>query len=87
MQSSKSTVLPLPVGAEITMFTSERKQAEKHSLCRELKYLHAEGVKHSKALSDCDELKKHFNSNKFKFCRFRCIAVFDWRSICIKVTR
>lgn len=23
MQSSKSTVLPLPVGAEITMFTSE----------------------------------------------------------------
>lgn len=32
MQSSKSTVLPLPVGAEITMFTSDRKQAEKHSL-------------------------------------------------------
>jgi len=23
MQSSKSTVLPLPVGAEMTMFTSE----------------------------------------------------------------
>jgi hypothetical protein len=40
MQSSNSTVLPLPVGAEITMFTSERKHAGKHSLCNELKYLH-----------------------------------------------
>lgn len=41
MQSSKMTVLPLPVGADTTMFTSEWKQAGKHSLCRELKYLHA----------------------------------------------
>ena len=32
MQSSKMTVLPLPVGADITMFTSEWKQAGKHSL-------------------------------------------------------
>ena len=40
MQSSKSTVLPLPVGAEITMFASEWKQTGKHSLCSELKYLH-----------------------------------------------
>lgn len=39
MQSSNSTVLPLPVGAETTMFTSERKHTEKHSLCKELKYL------------------------------------------------
>jgi len=39
MHSSKSTVFPLPVGAETTMFTSDRKQAGKHSLCRELKYL------------------------------------------------
>ena len=39
MQSSKSTVLPLPVGAEITMFASEWKQTGKHSLCSELKYL------------------------------------------------
>ena len=40
MHSSKSTVFPLPVGAEITIFTSERKQEEKHSLCNELKYLY-----------------------------------------------
>lgn len=39
MQSSNSTVLPLPVGAEITMFISELKQTGKHSLCSELKYL------------------------------------------------
>ena len=39
MQSSNSTVLPLPVGAETTMFTSERKHTGKHSLCKELKYL------------------------------------------------
>lgn len=42
MHSSKSTVFPLPVGAEITMFTSDWKQAGKHSLCSELKYLHRE---------------------------------------------
>ena len=67
MQSSKSTVLPLPVGAEIIMFTSERKQAEKHSLCSELKYLSAGGVKHIKTLFDCEELglNKHLNCNKF----------------------
>jgi hypothetical protein len=40
MQSSNSTVFPLPVGAEITMFTSEKKHTWKHSLCKELKYLH-----------------------------------------------
>jgi hypothetical protein len=39
MQSSNSTVFPLPVGAEITMFTSEKKHTWKHSLCKELKYL------------------------------------------------
>jgi hypothetical protein len=39
MQRSNSTVFPLPVGAEITMFTSERKHTWKHSLCNELKYL------------------------------------------------
>lgn len=32
IQSSKSTVLPLPVGAETTMFASEWKQTGKHSL-------------------------------------------------------
>lgn len=37
----KMTVLPLPVGADTTMFSSEWKQAGKHSLCKELKYLHA----------------------------------------------
>lgn len=42
MHSSKRTVFPLPVGAEITIFISERKQAEKHSLCNELKYLQVE---------------------------------------------
>lgn len=42
MQSSKSTVLPLPVGAEMTMFASELKQTGKHSLCSELKYLYVE---------------------------------------------
>lgn len=42
MHSSKSTVFPLPVGAEITIFISDRKQAGKHSLCSELKYLHVE---------------------------------------------
>lgn len=41
MQSSNMTVLPLPVGADTTMFVSEWKQTGKHSLCRELKYLHA----------------------------------------------
>lgn len=45
MHSSKRTVFPLPVGAEITIFMSERKQAEKHSLCNELKYLQVEGNK------------------------------------------
>ena len=39
IQSSNSTVFPLPVGAEITMFTSEKKHTSKHSLCKELKYL------------------------------------------------
>jgi len=39
IQSSNSTVFPLPVGAEITMFTSEKKHTLKHSLCKELKYL------------------------------------------------
>lgn len=39
MLSSKSTVLPLPVGAEITMLISEWKHSGKHSLCNELKYL------------------------------------------------
>lgn len=38
-QSSKSTVFPLPVGAEMTIFTSEWKQTGKHSLWSELKYL------------------------------------------------
>ena len=39
IQSSNSTVFPLPVGAEITIFTSEEKHTWKHSLCKELKYL------------------------------------------------
>lgn len=39
MHNSKSTVLPLPVGAEITMLISEWKHSGKHSLCSELKYL------------------------------------------------
>lgn len=37
--SSKSTVFPLPVGAEMTIFASEWKQIGKHSLWSELKYL------------------------------------------------
>jgi hypothetical protein len=49
MQSSNSTVFPLPVGAEITMFTSERKHTWKHSLCKELKYL--QSSKKSKSIS------------------------------------
>lgn len=43
MHNSKRTVFPLPVGAEITIFMSDIKQAEKHSVCNELKYLHVEG--------------------------------------------
>lgn len=39
MDSSNKTVFPLPVGADITMFISDKKQPVKHSLCRELKYL------------------------------------------------
>lgn len=45
--NSKSTVFPLPVGAEITMFTSDWKHVEKHSLCSELKYLHVHHIRYN----------------------------------------
>lgn len=58
-QSSKSTVFPLPVGAEMTMFASEWKQTGKHSLWSELKYLH---VKYHESY----QLKQHFAHTTLK---------------------
>jgi len=46
MQSSKSTVFPLPVGAEITMFTSEKKHTYMEALTLQGSEVSAEKPKH-----------------------------------------
>lgn len=77
MQSSKSTVLPLPVGAETTMFMSERKQPGKHSLCKELKYL-KENAERKGAGKSATDLSEYESANDLIFTDHKLLMVINY---------